>query len=69
MSSKVCSKHEKGQKCVRCLSMADELLKIEDLSEEQRKKVLTIRDKCESGAAISEVQVKYIYELRDEFMK
>jgi len=49
--------------------MADELLKIEDLSEEQRKKVLTIRDKCESGAAISEVQVKYIYELRDEFMK
>jgi hypothetical protein len=69
MASKVCSRKEKGTKCVRCLSLAEELLKVEDLDEEAREKVRAIRDKCARGAAITEAQVKYLYDLRDEFLK
>ena len=70
MASKVCSRREKGTKCVRCLSLAEELLKVEDLEEEARVKVEAIRDKCAAGTgAISENQVRYLYDLRDEYLK
>ena len=69
MGSKVCGKHEKGIKCVKCLSLADELLNIDDLTEEQRQKVTVLRDKCSAGGGLSEQQVKFLYGLRDEFMK
>ncbi|MBI5528185.1 MAG: hypothetical protein HY897_17775 [Deltaproteobacteria bacterium] len=69
MASKVCTRKEKGTKCVRCLSLADELLKVDDIEEEAREKVGAIRDKCARGAAITEAQVKYLYDLRDEYLK
>lgn len=69
MASKVCSRSEKGTKCVRCLSLAEELLKVEDLQEEARLKVEQIREKCSGGGAITENQVKYLYDLRDEYLK
>lgn len=69
MASKVCSRKEKGTRCVRCLSLAEELLKIEDLAAEARAKVEAIRTKAAKGTGIAETQVQYLYELRDEYMK
>jgi hypothetical protein len=68
MKARVCQRKEKGSKCVRCLSLSEELLKVEDLPEEQREKVEAISEKCRKGAAITEAQVRFLYDLRDEFL-
>lgn len=68
MAGKVCQRKEKGTKCVRCMALAEELLKQEDLVDEQREKVQAIFEKCTKGASITETQVRFLYDLRDEFL-
>jgi len=68
MASKLCQRKEKGDKCQRCMALADELLKMDDIVEEQREKVQLIRDKVAAGGSITEAQVKFLYTLRDEFL-
>ncbi len=54
-------------KCVKCLSLVDELLKQEDLSEEEVLKLTRIKKTLDKGTVISESQVSYIYELWERY--
>lgn len=54
-------------KCVKCISLVEELLKQGDLSEEETEKLKRIKKTLEKGNVISENQVEYIYSLWDRY--
>ncbi|MGC8928119.1 MAG: hypothetical protein ACP5QK_09390 [Myxococcota bacterium] len=54
-------------KCVKCLSLVDELLKQGDISEDEAERLKRIKKTLEKGNVISESQVKYIYGLWERY--
>ncbi len=64
MPNQKCSRSpQRKVKCVKCLSLVDELLRKNELSEDEIKKLNRIKKSLEKGSIISEAQVNYIYEL------
>lgn len=68
MANKRCIRSEKRKaKCIKCLSLVDELLKQQDLREEEILRLQRIKKSLERGSIISETQVNYIYELWESY--
>lgn len=64
MTNQRCIRSAKRKvRCVKCLSLVDELLKQEDLGEDEMAKLYRIKRSLEKGSIISEAQVNYIYQL------
>lgn len=64
MTNQKCTRSaQRKVKCVKCLSLVDELLKQEDLEEDEIARLHRIKRSLEKGSVISEAQVNYIYRL------
>jgi|YelNatPaOPRAMG01_1025707.scaffolds.fasta_scaffold200321_2 hypothetical protein len=64
MPDQKCTRSSKRKmKCVKCLSLVNELLKQPDINEDEISKLNRIKNLLEKGSIISESQVKYIYDL------
>ncbi len=68
MTNQKCTRSSKRKlKCVKCISLVDELLKLDEVQEEEIIKLQKIRKSLEKGSIISESQVKYIYDLWERY--
>jgi hypothetical protein len=68
MPAQRCTRSAKRKvKCVKCLSLVEELLKREDMGEDEIKRLERIKRSLEKGSVISESQVKYIYQLWESY--
>ena len=68
MADQKCTRSaQRKVKCVKCLSLVNELLKQPDLSESEIVKLNRIKKSLDKGSIISESQVKYIYDLWERY--
>ncbi|MCX7944418.1 MAG: hypothetical protein N2746_07925 [Deltaproteobacteria bacterium] len=64
MANQKCKRSQQRKaKCVKCLSLVNELIKQGDISEDELERLNRIKKSLEKGSVISEAQVNYIYEL------
>ncbi len=57
----------KKVRCVKCLSLIEELLKLEDVSDDEVNRLQKIKSLLERGRIISEARVNYIYDLWEKY--
>ncbi len=68
MANQKCTRSSQRKvKCVKCLSLVNELLMQAELSDEELAKLERIQKSLEKGSVISEAQVNYIYELWERY--